>query len=93
MAAEKARGKRGGLRCRGRGIWPRPAIATWLMTVDASRQVITALGEQAAERFARLEQQVDEGFAEMRGKLEQTAAGQQRIAELLTTLISREGDE
>jgi hypothetical protein len=33
------------------------------------------------------------GFAEMRGKLDQAAAGQQQIAQLLTTLIDQQGEE
>ena len=67
--------------------------------VDANRSVINALGEQTAARFTRLEQQIDDvrtemrsgfaevhgGFTEMRGKLDQAAAGQQQIADLLTT--------
>jgi hypothetical protein len=40
-------------------------------------------------RFA----EVDNGFADMRGKLDQAAAGQQQIVELLTTLIDQEGDQ
>lgn len=46
-----------------------------------------------AEQFARLEQKLDDGFTEMRGELDQTAAGQQQIAELLNTLIAGEDDE
>lgn len=71
------------------------------MKVDANRSVINALGEQTAARFTRLEQQLEEqigsvrtemrsGFGEMRGRLDQAAAGQQQIGELLTTLIERE---
>lgn len=47
--------------------------------VDANRAAINALGQQTAGRFAQLEQRVDAGFAEMRGKLDQAAAGQQQI--------------
>jgi hypothetical protein len=36
-----------------------------------------------------LRQRVDSGFAEMRGKLDATAAGQQQIAELLNILIAQ----
>ncbi len=61
--------------------------------VDANRSAINALGEQTAARFDRLEQRVDNGFAEMRGKLDQTAAGQQQIVELLTGLISGQDDQ
>lgn len=62
--------------------------------VDANRSAINALGEQTAARFTRLEQRfdgleqkVDDGFIEMRGTFDQAAAGQQRIVELLGTLI------
>lgn len=59
--------------------------------VDANRSAIKALGAQTAARFDglddrvdRLEAKVDTGFAEMRGKLDQTAAGMKQIVELLT---------
>jgi hypothetical protein len=72
--------------------------------VDAHRSAINALSEQTAARFTRLEQDVrsgfaevhnrfagvDNGFAEMRGKLDQAAAGQQQIVELLNTLIDQQ---
>lgn len=58
-----------------------------MTVVDANRQAINALGEQTAERFSRLQSTVDDGFAEMRGTLDQTAASQQQSAELLQTLI------
>jgi hypothetical protein len=67
--------------------------------VDANRSTINALGQQTAARFDQLERKVDDGFgkvddgfAEMRGKLDQAAAGQQHIAELLDTLIAEQGD-
>lgn len=63
------------------------------LKVDANRSVINALGEQTAARFDRLEQKVDTGFTEMRGRLDQAAAGQQQIAQLLTTLIDQQGGE
>jgi hypothetical protein len=50
--------------------------------VDANRSAINALGEQVAS-----------GFAEMRGKLDATAAGQAQIAELLTRLIAQHEGE
>ncbi len=56
--------------------------------VDANRSAINALGQQTAGRFDRLEHEMRTGFAEMRGKLDQTAAGQQQIVDLLTTFIS-----
>lgn len=40
-------------------------------------------------RVDGLETKVDNGFAGMRGKFDQTAAGMQRIMDLLTTLIDR----
>ena len=66
--------------------------------VDAHRKAINALGVQTAERFDRLERRmdgfdqrmdrlestVDEGFAEMRAKFDQTATGMQLIVDLLT---------
>ena len=56
--------------------------------VDANRSAINALGQQTAGRFDRLEHELRTGFAEMCGKLDQTAAGQQQIVDLLTTFIS-----
>lgn len=67
--------------------------------VDANRKAVNALGVQTAARFDRLEgrvdrleHKVDTGFAEMRGKLDQSAAGQAHIVDLLTTLIERNTD-
>jgi hypothetical protein len=64
---------------------------------DANRRVINAVGEQTSGRFDqldqridRLETKVDTGFTEMRGKLDQTAAGQELIVGLLNTLIGRD---
>jgi hypothetical protein len=42
------------------------------------------------EQFDRGFQQVDRGFIEMRGKLDATAAGQQRIVELIESLIDQQ---
>ncbi len=61
--------------------------------VDANRSAINALGIQTAGRFDQLENEMRTGFAEMRSKLDQTAAGQQQIVDMLTTLISGSGDE
>jgi uncharacterized coiled-coil protein SlyX len=59
--------------------------------VDANREAINALSVQTAERFEQvdrrfdaLEHKVDTGFAEMRAKFDQTAAGMERIVDLLT---------
>jgi len=40
-----------------------------------------------------LRQQMGDGFAEMRGKFDATAAGQQHIADLLTRLIDQENGQ
>jgi hypothetical protein len=61
--------------------------------VDANRSAINALGEQTAARFTRLEEQMNSGFLEIRGKLDATAAGQAQIAELLTRLITQQDGE
>jgi hypothetical protein len=61
--------------------------------VDANRSAINALGVQTAARFDRLEDEMRSGFTEMRGKLDQSAAGQQQIVELLTGLIAGQGDQ
>ncbi len=50
--------------------------------VDANRTAINALAVQTAA-----------GFAEMRGKLDQAAAAQQQIAQMLTTLIAGQNDQ
>lgn len=45
------------------------------------------------QRFDRLEHDMRSGFAEMRGKLDQTAAGQQQIVDLITALIPGQSDQ
>lgn len=60
--------------------------------VDANRTVINALGQQTAERFDHLEAKIDAGFTEMRGKLDQAAGGQQRIVDLISSLIDQDRD-
>ena len=45
------------------------------------------------EDLTDLRQRVDNGFAEMRGKFDATAAGQQQIANLLNTLIAQQDDQ
>lgn len=64
--------------------------------VDANRSVIDALGEQTNARFDQLEQKmgdleqrVDDGFSSVRATLDQAAAGQQQIAEMLRNLGGR----
>ncbi|MFM9036014.1 MAG: hypothetical protein ACKOQ4_17325 [Mycobacterium sp.] len=51
-----------------------------------------SLREDFVDLRARVESgfdQVDRGFAEMRGKFDATATGQQRIVELIETLIDK----
>ncbi|WP_218611089.1 hypothetical protein [Pseudonocardia sp. KRD291] len=74
---------------------PRATVTSpnWGVKVDANRSAINALGVQTAERFDQVDrqfEQVDRNFAEIRGRLDQTAAGQQQIADMLTTLIERQ---
>ena len=57
--------------------------------VDGFRQIDERFA-QVNERFAQVDGtfgQVATGFAEMRAKFDMTAAGQQRIAELIQTVI------
>ena len=56
--------------------------------VDANRAAINPLGIQSAGRFDGLENEMRSGFAEMRARLDQTAAGQEHIVELLNRLIT-----
>jgi chromosome segregation ATPase len=45
------------------------------------------------DRFAEVHDKMDNGFAEVRGRLDATAAGQQQIVTMLNVLIAREGDQ
>jgi hypothetical protein len=65
-------------------------IADLGVKVEANRAAINALGEQTRARFDLIDQrfeQIDRNFLEVRGKLDQTAAGQERIIALLDQLI------
>lgn len=55
-------------------------LADLTIKVDANRQAINALGVQTAAGFTEMRT----GFAEMRAKLDQTAAGMAQIVQLLT---------
>jgi hypothetical protein len=55
---------------------------------NAMREDLGDLQRQVNEGFAR----VDDGFTEMRGRLDAAAAGQAQIVELLTTLIDAPGE-
>ncbi|NIB32324.1 hypothetical protein HBB16_12070 [Pseudonocardia sp. MCCB 268] len=79
--------------------WPRPATATSRRSGASSTRPArgsAGLGEQSAARFAHLgrfarserrlyhiQDGMGTGFAELRGRLDQAAAGQQQIVELL----------
>ncbi|RBM17955.1 permease [Prauserella sp. PE36] len=56
---------------------------------DQNRRALTALRDGVADLSERLET----GLAELRARLEATAAGQERLAGLLTKLLERQGDE
>jgi BMFP domain-containing protein YqiC len=75
-------------------------IADLGVKVDANRSAINALGEQTRERFdavdrrfEELERKMDNGFTEIRGKLDATAAGLNQITGLLTTLTNQQSDQ
>lgn len=57
--------------------------------LNAMREDLTDLRQRVETGFTR----VDNGFTEMRGKLDGAAAGQQQIVTLLTTLIGQQGDQ
>jgi hypothetical protein len=65
-------------------------VADLGVKVDANRKAINALGVQTAARFDRLENEVRTGFAEIRGRLDLAAAGQQHIVDLLTRYLPEE---
>jgi predicted nucleic acid-binding Zn-ribbon protein len=54
--------------------------------LNAMREDLSDFRSAVDEKFAR----VDQGFAEMRGKLDAAAAGQQQIAGMLGALIARD---
>ncbi|OLT15819.1 hypothetical protein BJF78_15675 [Pseudonocardia sp. CNS-139] len=54
---------------------------------NAMREDLNDLRQRVENGFA----QVDDNFAEVRGRLDATAAGQQQIVDLLTRLIDEQG--
>jgi uncharacterized protein (DUF885 family) len=56
---------------------------------EQNARVLNALREDLND----LRSHVDDGFVEMRGKLDATAAGLQQITTMLTTLITLDGGE
>ena len=60
---------------------------------NALRQDFVDLRGHVDRRFEQVDrgfEQIGRGFAEMRGKLDATAAGQQRIVELIESLIDQQ---
>lgn len=59
---------------------------------EQNNRVLSAMREDLADlrsHVNNLSSRVDNGFAEMRGKLDAAAAGQEQIAMLLSTLIEQ----
>ncbi len=54
------------------------------------RQATTSSFNAVREDLTDLRTKVDTGFTEMRGRLDATAAGQQQIVDLLTTMINQD---
>jgi cell division protein FtsB len=60
---------------------------------EHNTRVLNALRQDMIDGFARVDERfarVDQGFTEMRGRLDATAAGLQQITGMLTTLIARD---
>jgi chromosome segregation ATPase len=57
------------------------------------RQATTSSFNAMREDLTDLRQQMNDGFTEMRGKFDATAAGQQQIVDLLNTLIGQQSDQ
>jgi hypothetical protein len=70
---------------------------------NATREDLNHLRSRVEDGFARVDGEfarvagefarVDDGFVEMRGKLDAAAAGQQQIVGLLNTLIAQQGGQ
>lgn len=63
---------------------------------NAMRQEMNERFARVDERFDKIDErfaEVDENFVEVRGKFDVAAAAQQRIVDMLTLLIDREGDQ
>lgn len=57
------------------------------------RQATTSSFNAMRKDLTDVRTKVDNGFTEMRGKLDAAAAGQQQIAVLLNTLITQQGGQ
>jgi hypothetical protein len=65
-------------------------------SINALREDQLDIRRQMAAGFARVDAnfaKVDDNFTEIRGWLDENATGQQRITELLNTLIARQDDD
>lgn len=63
---------------------------------EHNTRMLNALRQDMLEGFARVDDRfarVDQGFTEMRGKLDATAAGLQLITGMLSTLIARDSGQ
>ncbi len=60
--------------------------------LHAFRHAATSSLNATREDLADLRGEALRGFAEMRGRLDQAAAGQEQIVQLLNTLIERQGE-
>jgi hypothetical protein len=65
-------------------------VTEFHMELRDFRQATTASFNAMREDFGDLREHVDRGFTEVRGELDAAAGGQQRIADLIQTLIDQE---
>ena len=49
--------------------------------------------DQLETRFDHLDDEMRTGFIDVRGRLDQSAGGQQQIIDMLTTIASGQGDQ
>lgn len=68
----------------------RAEIRDFRQATTASFNALRADFIDLREDFGDLRDEVGRGFSEMRGKLDASAAGQQRIAELIESLIDQQ---
>jgi hypothetical protein len=72
----------------------RATVGSFSVLCEEMNERFAQVHEEMNERFAHVEERfgrVDDGFIEMRGKLDGAAAGQQRIVELLEGLNADQG--
>jgi hypothetical protein len=71
----------------------RAEISGFRAEIGDFRAGTTASMNALREDQIDLREKMNAGFAEMRGKFDAAAAGQQQIVELLNTVIARQGEE